>query len=89
MSRELLLFLGCSTDAPIDWAAIEDGGVVETGQLPSADTLEALITASELADQVYAILPGEQVAIRQIATPPKSQSKFQSAAAYMLEDVFV
>lgn len=36
--------------------------------------------------RVVAVLPGEQVALRDIPSPPKQQAKLKAAAGYLLED---
>ncbi len=86
MSNALIFLLGASTAAPIRWGRIEDGRLLEGGRLENAGDLSGLSGAASAPDAIVAILPGEQVALRRMPAPPKADSKFRSAAAYLLED---
>lgn len=86
MSSALILLLGLTTAAPIRWARLAGGGLVEFGRVDGAEGLSTLAGLAAGSDTVAAILPGEQAALRRLPSPPKSEAKFRSAAAYLLED---
>ncbi len=86
MSETLILVLGHSPGAPVHWAFLGGAGLVEAGVCPSAEALRQIAGRAAAARRVAALLPGEQVAMRMIAAPPKNAGKFSAAAAYLLED---
>jgi len=86
VSETLILVLGHSPGAPVHWAFLGSAGLVEAGVCPSAEALRQIAPRADAARRVAALLPGEQVAMRMIAAPPKNAGKFRAAAAYLLED---
>lgn len=86
MSSALILLLGLTTAAPIRWARLAGGSLIEFGRVDGAERLSTLAALAAGSDTVAAVLPGEQVAMRRLPSPPKSDAKFRSAAAYLLED---
>jgi len=86
VSETLILVLGHSPAAPVHWAFLGGSGLVEAGVCPSAEALRQIAPRAAAARRVAALLPGEQVAMRMIAAPPKNPGKFRAAAAYLLED---
>ncbi|MEQ8935165.1 MAG: type II secretion system protein GspL, partial [Amphiplicatus sp.] len=86
MSNALIFLLGASPADPIRWGRFADGRLLEGSRLENAAALSGLAQTADAADSVVAILPGEQVALRRMPAPPKSEAKFRSAAAYLLED---
>ena len=85
MKETLILLLGQSPGAPVRWAFLSDGRVLEAGAAPSLAGLAPLAARAEEA-RVLAVLPGEQAAMRAMAAPPRAPSKFRTAAAFLLED---
>jgi general secretion pathway protein L len=86
VSETLILLLGHSPDEPVHWAFIDSGVVKAADVASNAYPLAALAARAARAQLVVGILPGEQVAMRAMASPPRVASKFKSAAMYLLED---
>lgn len=85
MKETLILLLGQSPDAPLRWAFTGDGAILEADIAPNLADLAPLAARAGDA-RVLAVLPGEQAAMRVMAAPPRAQSKFRAAAAFLLED---
>lgn len=86
MSETLICLLGNAPTETIRWALVSDGRVMEGGRLEGADGLAELSGRAARASLVAVLLPGEQVALRRLASPPRNEAKFRTAAAYLLED---
>ncbi len=86
MTGSYFLLLGWSPDDSIRWASTRDGAVTESGQYKNAEDLLSFRALLTDGDKVVAILPGEQVVSRLIASPPRNVHKFLAAAKYLLED---
>lgn len=86
MSETLILLLGQSPDEPVRWGFINAGAVTSADVAQNALELSAIARRAAAARSVVAVLPGEQVAMRVMASPPRVTSKFKSAAMYLLED---
>ncbi len=86
MSETLILILGHEPEAPVRWAFVKDAEIATTGAGGSAADLHAITERAAAARMCIAVLPGEQVAMRAIPSPPKNAAKFRAAAAYLLED---
>lgn len=86
MTDILLLVLGSDPEAPVAWGALGDGRLIEHGRLENAAALALLAEKARAARSVIALLPGEQVAMRWIESPPKSPGKLVAAARYLMED---
>jgi type II secretion system protein L len=84
---DLVLYkLGQTPDDPVAWATFAGGALSEAGRVANVAALSAIADRFEANTRIVAILPGEQVAMRPIPTPPKLQSKLLAAAAFILED---
>jgi len=86
VNETCILRLGQSPGAPLKWAFVNEGGLVDAGVAASAAQLSEIAMRAQAARRVAAILPGEQVAMRSLASPPKAPAKFRAAAGYLLED---
>lgn len=86
MSDLFLLLLGPSPDQPLRWGAFGGGRLVEGGWVEDAAALSSLTAKAQAAERVVALLPGEQVACRVFPAAPRSASKLQAAAKYLMED---
>ena len=88
MTENLILILGQSPDDPVRYAFVSTDA---TGVLLS-DVARGVADLAEISERaanaktVIAVLPGEQAAMRAVAAPPSSNTKFRAAAAYLLED---
>ena len=86
MSEVLILLLGESPAAPVRWAFLGPDGIRDANTADGPDALSALARRAGEAELVAAVLPGEQVAMRAMPSPPRAASKFKAAAMYLLED---
>ncbi|MBB5518753.1 type II secretion system protein GspL [Amphiplicatus metriothermophilus] len=86
MTDLLLMLLGESPDAPLRWGRVRDGRLIEGGRLDDARGLAALQDHAAEASLVAALLPGEQVATRRLAAPPRDERKLRAAAEFLIED---
>ncbi len=86
MTRRLLIFLGQSLHAPINWGVVDELRLVEHRRLDDASLIGDLISVVDKVDQTIAILPGEQACLQHMAAPPKSSAKFKAAVSLLLED---
>lgn len=85
MKETLILLLGQSPEAPVRWAFLADSRILEADIAASVAGLSHLAERAAEARTVI-VLPGEQAAMRAMAAPPRAQSKFRAAAAFLLED---
>lgn len=83
MSKTVVLELGQDSAAPLRWSSIVDNRVIDGGE--RAGVL-AVADVCDGADRLVAVLPGELVAMRVLASPPASMSKFRAAAQFLFED---
>lgn len=86
MNETLILILGQSPAEPVRWAFTADGDILEADTASSVEGLSAIAGRAAQARMTVAVLPGEQAAMRAMATPPRAPSKFRAAAAFLLED---
>ena len=86
MSETLVLLLGKSPDDPIQWGLVAGSDVKIADIAPSAADLGSVADRVSAEAFIVAILPGEQAALRAMASPPKAAAKFRAAATYLLED---
>ena len=86
MSETLILLLGQSPDEPVRWAFMDGDAVASADTAPDGGALTSIARRAALAKSVVAILPGEHIAMRVLAAPPKAASKFRAAAMFLLED---
>lgn len=85
MKETLILLLGQSPEAPVRWAFLGEDRILEADRAASVASLSGLARRASEA-KVLAVLPGELAAMRVMAAPPRAQSKFRAAAAFLLED---
>ncbi len=86
MTDLVVLKLGLSPGEPVAWGAFSDGRFDEAGRVGSVAALAGATDRFPAAVRIVAVLPGEQVALREIPTPPKQTAKLRAAARYLLED---
>ncbi len=86
MSETLIFLLGEKTSDPIRWGLVGPEGLRATDVVNQLDTFDPVRAKVATADTIIGVLPGEQVAMRLLASPPRSPSKFKAAAMYLLED---
>lgn len=85
MKETLILLLGQSPEAPVRWAFLGEDRILEADTAASVAGLASL-AARAAEGRTLAVLPGELAAMRVMAAPPRAQSKFRAAAAFLLED---
>ena len=84
---DLVVFrLGASPADPVAWGAFASGALSEAGRVADIVSLASVKDRFEEGARLVAILPGEQIAMREIAAPPRQSGKLQAAAALLLED---
>lgn len=84
---DLVVFkLGATPDDSVAWGAFSMGAVGEAGRVADVALLAAIADRIPADARLVAVLPGEQVAMREITAPPKQSAKLYAAAAYLLED---
>lgn len=84
---DLLVFrLGDSPVDPVGWGAFASGAMTEAGRVADVAALAAIKERFEEGARLVAVLPGEQVAMREIAAPPLQSAKLNAAASLLLED---
>ncbi len=86
MTDLIVLKLGQSPGDPVAWAAFAAGALTDAGRVETVAALAAIAHRLPEDARLCAVLPGEQVALRDIPAPPKQASKLKAAAAYLLED---
>lgn len=86
MTDLVVLKLGQSPGDPVAWGAFTDGRLAEAGRVASVGALAGATDRFAAAARIIAVLPGEQVALRDIPSPPKQTTKLRAAAGYLLED---
>lgn len=86
MSETLIFLLGEKTSQPVRWGAVGPDGLRESNVIQDFDALETVRPYLKKAEIILCVLPGEQVAMRALPSPPRSPSKFKAAAMYLLED---
>lgn len=86
MNETLILLLGDHPGAPVRWAFWGDSRVQLADTGASVASLSAIATRAGAARQVVGVLPGEDVAMRVMPTPPRSAAQFRAAAGFLLED---
>jgi type II secretion system protein L len=82
----VVLKLGQSLEDPVAWGAFSGGSLGEAGRVANVAALSQIAHRIPADVRIVAIAPGEQVAAREIPSPPKQPSKLQAAAAYLFED---
>ena len=86
MTDLFVLKLGETPDTPVLWGAFAGGRFVEAGRTSDVAGLRSLATRMPDDVRIVAVVPGSQVALRELKAPPKQASKLRAAAAYLLED---
>jgi len=86
MTRRLLFLLGQTEREIIRWAIADGSEVLDFGAIEGVAGLAAVAPYAGGVSETVALLPGEQVASRRMATAPRSGAKLRAAAAYLMED---
>ncbi len=86
MTDTVILKLGPTPGDAVAWGAIEGGRLVQSGRVDSVAAFAAISGRFGEDARLVAVLPGEQVALREILSPPKQAAKLRAAAGYLLED---
>lgn len=86
MISTLIFLLGPDPDDPIVWGTIDDGRLIDHGSVPNAEAISSLAGTAASCGTVAAVLHGEDVAARMLASPPRGDGKLLAAARYLLED---
>ena len=86
MTDLVVLKLGETPSDPVAWGAFSDGRMLEAGRAENAASLSSIVSRFAETTKVVAVLPGEQVALRDIPSPPKQAPKLRAAAGLLLED---
>ena len=84
--EQCFILLGHSPSYPLTWCFHDGVDVIEAGVCQDASGLTEINDRLHQAANLCAILPGEQVAQREMPNPPNTSSKFRAAAALLLED---
>lgn len=82
MNETLILILGENPADPISWGRIQKNVLVDWAQNASLFDARGLGEFS----QTLAVMAGECVAMREAASPPRSDAKFRAAAKLLMED---
>lgn len=84
---DLVVFrLGASPADPVAWGAFASGALAEAGRVADVASLATIKDRFAEGARLAAILRGEQIAMREIAAPPRQSAKLYAAAALLLED---
>lgn len=86
MSDLVIARLGRTSANPVGWATFAGARLVESGHAENGAALFETLQRVAGGARIAAVLPGEQVAMRAFASPPRSPVKFASAAGLLLED---
>ncbi|WP_411818296.1 type II secretion system protein GspL [Hyphococcus sp. DH-69] len=86
MNETLILIVGRGPDEPIKWAFWSDGRIQLADIAENLDHLSELGQRASAAKMVALVLPGEDVAMRMMPSPPKGKAQFRNAARFLLED---
>jgi len=86
VNETLILQLGATPAHPVRWAFCTDGAIVRSDVASNVDALSGLAARARGVRLVAAVLPGEDVAMRALAAPPKSAAQLRAAARLLLED---
>ncbi|MGF1543577.1 MAG: type II secretion system protein GspL [Parvularculaceae bacterium] len=71
---------------PVAWAAFDGEALAEVGRCPNLETFGDVVRSFDGAVRIGAVLRGETVAMRALASPSRSAAKFRAAATLLLED---
>lgn len=82
----LIFLLGSDAEAEIAWGRVVDGRLAAHGAIANASGLVDFAESAGAAEFVAAVMQGEDVATRRLASPPKGASRLLAAARYLLED---
>ncbi len=84
---DLIVFkVGATPADPVAWGAFASGALTEAGRVADVASLAAIKDRFAEGARLVAVLQGEQVAMREIAAPPRQSAKLHAAAALLLED---
>lgn len=86
MTDMVVLKLGATPSDIVAWGALSGGRMMEAGRVENVAALAGLTGRFADGTRIVAVLPGEQVALRDIPSPPKQSVKLRAAAGYLLED---
>lgn len=86
MTDLLVYKLGGAPTEAVAWGAFAVGTIEEAGRVADVRSLASIRGRFPPDVRTVAVLPGEQVATRQIPSPPKQAAKLRAAAAFILED---
>ncbi|MEM8936324.1 MAG: type II secretion system protein GspL [Pseudomonadota bacterium] len=85
MTETVIVRLGPTQHAPVAWIALDDGDIRHVEPYAEFESF-ASIAQQMNGPRIVAILPGADVAMRRLQSPPRAQNKFRSAALLLLED---
>lgn len=84
---DLIVFkLGPTPHDPVAWGAFSGAKIEEAGRVVDVASIAGIANRIPPDARIVAVVPGEQVAMREIPAPPKQSSKLMAAATYLLED---
>ena len=86
MNETLILCLRDSPLEPVTWGFLRDTTLIDTATSENFYELANLDPAYLDAGTVVGVLRGEDVAMRAVAAPPRSDEKFRAAARLLMED---
>lgn len=86
MTDLVIYKLGQRPHEPVAWGSFAGGVLNEAGRVANVAGLESIADCFGPEIRKVAVLPGEQVAMRAIAAPPKQSSKLMAAATFLLDD---
>jgi general secretion pathway protein L len=82
----IILKLGETPADVVAWGAFAAGRFEEAGRVENVSALTDVTGRFSEDARIVAVLPGEQVALRDIPSPPRQAAKLRAAAGYLLED---
>ena len=86
MSRFGIIRLGYTPDDPVFWGVFDGVNTLAMGPAQSLEQVAVIFDEHDEALPVTAIIRGEDVAYRAMASPPRQRSKLNAAAMLLLED---
>ena len=86
MTDLVIYKLGQRPHEPVAWGSFAGGVLKEAGRVANVAALESIADCFGPEIRKVAVMPGEQVAMRVIAAPPKQSTKLMAAATFLLDD---
>ena len=86
MTDLVVFLLGASPADPVAWGAFTSSALAEAGRVADVAALASINERFDEGARRVAVVQGEQVAMRELAAPPRQSAKLAAAAALLFED---